>query len=299
MPRANISDQHGRAFEYAIAATLGECPNSSLSSRATRDQERDKVKYGNLPDRMKQRFARAAKALVLSLSQTGHRMSGFSIDRLPDDAAKKGDVTDIRLEWSDGKTLNLSIKNNHHALKHQRPPSLMQQLGYPKKHPMDIKYRSDLSEVFAAFYRSANEVAPSAVNFRDVNAIQLGFVDNYLYSPVCGLAARYLAAELKKPQQCKTFFAFLVGRIDYVKVILKGDALEITDFSAIELPTECKVSQEDGRASYIYLNFNNGWALSLRLHTASSKMGKLGGTPSTKFDTQPVKMPLKMYRVGI
>ncbi len=40
---------------------------------------------------------------------------------------------------------------------------------------------------------------------------------------------------------------------------------------------------------YVLLSFDNGWEISMRLHTASSQ---LKNSPSLKFDTKALKNPL-------
>ncbi len=287
----NISDKNGRAFEYIIAVELAALPGNTLTPRAVADQGRDGEKFFELPENMQTRFLAGAKALVAQLKELEIPVEGISIDRLPDSAAQQGDVTDICLIGRDGKSVNLSIKNNHSALKHQRPPSLMQQLNFSKGLPEDVIYRQELQRVFNGFYAQAQTVAPNAVNFRDVESASLGSINRYLYEPVCALVARNLARYLHDRNRCQFFFMFLVGNTQYLKCILKGDSIEVTDFSAIGIPTACTVSHSAEQPSYIFLGFNNGWQISMRLHTAASAMGNMGGTPSTKFDTQPIALP--------
>lgn len=293
MAAENISDQNGRSFEYSIVTEFAKQPGVSLTERAIADQSRDKSKFDTLPAELRHRFEIAAAAIVNILTMKEYFIAGSLIDRLPDTDAMAGDVTDIRLTLKNGKPINLSIKNNHHALKHQRPPSLMQQLGFPKKSAEDLTYRRDLQNAFNDFYRAAGGISATAENFRDIEALSPGFIDSNLYGPVCDLVFRNLKHFLQNQDCCRKFFTFLVGNTDYIKIVLSGESLEITDFYAIPAPTQCEVTQNPAQRSYIYLHFNNGWIISLRLHTASSRMGSYGDTPSTKFDTQPVKMPLK------
>ena len=55
----------------------------------------------------------------------------ITVDRLPDTAARGGNPTDINIMFNNGQ-VNLSIKHNHRAVKHQRPSALAQQCGFIK-----------------------------------------------------------------------------------------------------------------------------------------------------------------------
>lgn len=288
----NISDQTGRGFEFAIVDELRKQDGVSLTDRAQADQVRDGVKFRTLDQYRMRSFQRAASALATILRGEPFMFATGLVDRLPDDDAREGDVTDIRIHKPNGCTINLSIKNNHHALKHQRPPSLMQQLGFPKKSYEDFNYRTELQKRFDAFYREAKLLCPKATTFPELKLADPNFISSHLYAPVCDLVVCFLRNYLKDANICITFFTFLVGNTDYIKVIFQNGNLEFVDFSSIKKPTSCDVAFNKENPSYIYLTFNNGWKLNLRLHTASSRLAASGSTPSLKFDTQPIDKPL-------
>ncbi len=296
----NISDRNGRAFEYVIVDHIFKSHiGNRLTKRALRDQERDGIKKQELPSKLLIFFDVGAQAICDWLKTTYNNIFPCEIDRLPDSEAQKGDVTDIRIIRTGYPNINLSIKNNHHALKHQRPPSLMQQVGISKKSIEDLSYRQDLQNIFNEFYSHVNSVCSSAIKFKELDIIQPGFINNNLYTPVCSLVASNLSKQFDDPQKCSIFFSFLVGNIDFIKIVLSNNELNITNFSAISKPSQCKVEHDPANGSYIFLHFNNGWSISMRLHTASSRMGQLGGTPSTKFDTQAITTTLNSIRISI
>lgn len=285
----NVSDQHGRAFEYIIAKTMQTKCHAVFSTQTLTAQHRDEDKFHLLPCDLSQVFYEASVCLVSILRTRGYQLDGCNLERLPDSAAEAGDVTDIRISLLDGRTINLSIKNNHHALKHQRPPSLMQQLGFGKNSNQDLEYRRGLLSIYADFHKEAKKLVPAAVNFRDLDRISSGFIADTLYRPVCAYVARALTAYMDIESCCHTFFTFLVGNTDYTKVILSRGRLEIEEYNAIQKPRRCCVSFESTRPNYVFLDFDNNWRLSLRLHTAASA---ISDTPSLKFDTQAISTPV-------
>ena len=290
----NVSNLHGRSFEYAITDELRRLPGATLTLQAQGDQARDAANFLQLPVNLAERFRAGARCIVHNLHRLlpcGVALNNVTIDRLPDTAgmAAHSNVTDIQLSFPD-YVLNLSIKNNHFALKHQRPPSLMQQLGCEKNSQEDREYRNGMQIIFETFYKEAHELMPHAVNFRDLTACQGNFIDNHLYEPVCNYIYLKLQKELLNQEKCKHFFQFLVGETNFTKIILLDDHVEVEKFNKIPVPTSCAVSHPDN--SYIHLAFNNGWLLTLRLHTAASAMGQ--HSPSLKFDTQGVKLPIEV-----
>ena len=294
----NISNQTGRAFEYAIVNELAKLPGVSLTDRAAMAQRRDKPKFERLEPLQSNEFCHASRVLAQTFTAPPYAIGAATIDRLTDNDARKGDVTDIRIQPSLARhPINLSVKNNHFALKHQRPPSLMQQLGFVKGSDADIEYRVKLQEIFDSFHRTGKSICPSARLFRELKDIDQGFIDRCLYAPVCRLVSSTLRSYLADSIACQTFFSFLVGNIDFIKVILYHGCLEFENFSQIALPSCCRVGFSHESPSYVFLAFDNEWEISMRLHTASSRLASIGKIPSLKFDTQAMNMPVQRTRI--
>jgi len=291
----NVSNLHGRSFEYAITEELCKLPGATLSLRARGDQERDGAHFRQLSSELAEHLKIGARCVVRNLYRIlpcGVELKDVTIDRLPDTAgmADQRDVTDIQLSFPNyAYPLNLSVKNNHFALKHQRPSALMQQLGIKKRSQDDNEYRTGLREVYATFNQEARdfykqetgEALSRNTNFRDLTAYDEGFIDNHLYNPVCDFVCQTLQRELANPVMCQHYFYFLVGNTNFYKLILLNDRVVVEKFNEVPAPASCTVQRKSH--SYILLFFDNGWQLSLRLHTASSA---IGNTPSLKFDTQ-------------
>ncbi|MBL1177294.1 HaeIII family restriction endonuclease [Pantanalinema sp. GBBB05] len=286
----NISNQYGRALEYAIVAELlQQLPNQvQLTSRAIKDQQRDALHYISLPIITQQNYKKCAVQALNWLKQNFSIANHvIMVDRLPDHASKQGDVTDIRISFA-ASTINLSIKHNHRALKHQRPGSTAQHCGFARKSQEDIEFRTTYKNITQAFLL----VAQGTLKFCDLG--QRIVFDN-LYSPICYLVATFINQNCSQQLHASHLFSFLVGKIDFHKLIFqeKEQLLVVEEFSRLTSP-ESVVAQAN--QNYVYLNFSNGWELAMRLHTASSR---IGNNPSLKFDTQPkqIIVPKQIFNV--
>ncbi|WP_414520957.1 HaeIII family restriction endonuclease [Umezakia ovalisporum] len=73
--------------------------------------------------------------------------------------------------------------------------------------------------------------------------------------------------------------------MNYYKIIVDTNAqtLTIQQFTQIQMPTNVMATV---KRQYVNLIFENGWEISMRLHTASSQ---LKNSPSLKFDTKALK----------
>lgn len=291
MPGENISDRNGRALEYKIIDFL--CSGESvfkvtLTSRAKIDQARDYQKYLRLPNILKESYAKAAPVVHSWLSNT-IRDRDILVDRLSDDAAKKGDVTDICIKIK-GREINLSIKHNHSALKHQRPPTTALWCGYVKKSQEDTEFRKEYAVIVDGFIFESKKALPGATLFRDLVAISDGYIKNNLYLPVCSLVAGTIRKLCISPRNVQALFNFLVGSKGFYKIIDEDDKVKILDFTNVGIPNKVEVRLRD--KSYVDLYFSNGWKVGMRLHTASSRLGR-----SLKFDTQAIALPNVQKRI--
>ncbi len=277
----NISDRNGRALEFAIVRVLlDKIPASMPLGQTLVDQKRDSLKFAALPEQQQTHFMTSAEAIFTWLANKHNIHSGkTSIERLTDDAAKKGDVTDIRLYMS-GEILNLSVKNNHRALKHQRPGAMANQAGYAKNSPEDLVYRAAYKKITNDFLNFVTELKKDATNFSDLKALQIDVIDKNLYAPMCALVCDFLNTQVSRLPKSQLFFSFIVGMTDFHKVIVYPEKLEIHEFAF--MPAVSSLSAVQRNHNYVDVSFSNGWVVSMRLHTASSKIKGV----SLKFDTQ-------------
>jgi len=292
----NISDRNGRALEFAIVTVLiKKIPNLTLLGGTLADQQRDSVKFAALAEPQQTHFIDSAETIFTWLASKHTVNSGkITLERLSDDAAKKGDVTDIRLVIA-GKIVNLSVKHNHTALKHQRPTATATQGGFAKKSLEDIKYRADYKKITDAFLNSAAQLKNGAVEFSELKVIQADFIDTQLYAPMCKLVTDFLNLHVAQQPYAQQFFSFIVGMTDYHKIIVYSDKIDIHEFAAMPPVNSLKAMQVGN--SYIHVRFSNGWIISMRLHTASSRIKGV----SLKFDTQllDVSTPIELSPMEI
>lgn len=287
----NISDRNGRALEFIIVDILiKKIPNIALLRNTNLDQKRDSVKFNELSDHQKSYFIKSADNVFTWLTgKDDFNLSNVTIERLTDDAAKKGDVTDIRIITS-GNIINLSIKHNHLALKHQRPSAIASQCGFIKKSLEDLTYRKAYKKVTDDFLSSANVLRNGAQYFSELIAIQPNFINAQLYSPMCNLVCNFLNTNVsQQSNNAQDFFNFIRGMTDYHKIVVDHKKIEIYEFASVSSVTSLTAALR--KDSYIDVSFSNGWDIAMRLHTASSEIKGV----SLKFDTQLIsmKVPIK------
>jgi hypothetical protein len=205
------------------------------------------------------------------------------VKRMPDSAGRRGDATDVVVVGSSNE-IRLSLKSNHDAAKHQRPMSLMQQLGFVKKSVEDRDYRSRYKLVIDRFNDELKMTVPTPTEFRQLN----GGVVERLYSEVC----REVCATINKYQTDVSaawhYQQFLFGKNDCVKVVKSRTSITIKQYGSI-LPAREMVAKQRS-ASYIDLFFDEYLHFEMRLHTAASKIQR---NPSLKFDTSLINDPVQ------
>lgn len=279
----NISDQNGRALEYKIVEQICRV-GFQIDEATARDQKRDMEKYNALNDILKGRYEKAAIKVEEWLdNEFSIRLSKLKkLKRLKDNESKKGNVSDISIQL-DNNEINLSIKHNHSAIKHQRPSALPLQLGYTKDSKACIEYKRLYLEITRDFLKQAHEFMPNAVLFSELKNQDPEYIHKHFYNPVCKLVSDFLNT-YGQCEYSKNFFNFLVGNVNFYKLITYPNQLKISQYADIGKPDSILAHVVGD--SYVIVKFSNDWEVSMRLHTASSKLTSL----SLKFDTQPQKI---------
>lgn len=272
-----ISNTLGRAFEYALCQKIvSYFTNITLTDRAIFEQSKDKNYYDSLSSVEKIKYDIATNRICSEwLNSKILESKTYTLDRLPDSAGVNGDVTDIRLKTSDS-IVNISLKHNHNALKHPRLTRVPKWIDIDS----DSKYASDYNNILNSFLLKANNLSSTATLFSELIDIDNEFVFNNLYDPLCNLVSNYLSQNIKTSSQVESLFKFMVGKYNFYKIIDTRDYILIQDFIDLKIPTNVKINKID--KSYIQMIFNNGVILTLRLHTASSRIS----TKSVKFDVR-------------
>ena len=285
----SLSNLHGRVLEFCIVKEFERVFNKKiiLSKKTIQDNIRDKQKLKEISINKLIHFKRSSVKIVKWLiNHIGKFDTSLKLERLSDEEGKKGDVTDIRLTY-DEKTLNISLKNNHLATKHQRP-------GPTPKH-IGLTNDSDDTKHFKEQYRRINSDFFNFVKSKNQNFEKYNEVEKYkfkhLYKPVCNLVSGLLN---KHNYRSKDYLMFLIGKVFFKKIVLFNNHFEITSFDKIPVTKKMKSWVEN--KNYVLIEFNEDITLSMRLHTASSRLTERG---SLKFDTQILKMNLKKKTINI
>lgn len=285
------SNLQGRALEYIILKRILDnlgTEKTILTARAEANQKRDTSKFETLNNQDKIQHTLYADRVFTWLKERFYieKAKVVTIDRLSDTDAVAGDVTDISLDI-DGKKLNLSIKHNHFALKHQRPPTLAIRCGFIPFGTEDINYRNSLEDVYSNFHKERKNLAPNALDFKDLKSISPEFINKNLYLPICELTTKFINSYPLNKTTAASLFSFLVGNKNFYKITAINGTIHVQEYA--DIPNPVSVTAETKGDSYVLLKFSNNWVLSLRLHTAKTA---ITDNPSLKFDTQAIENPI-------
>lgn len=311
------SNDQGRAYEFAWIKTLEEelSKQRAVSIIHNSSFDANKKAWDNIDSNTKHTYITSAKAaagalleLEPCLQETQENDADLlTLAFLKDEHGMQGDVRDIQikrdcLEWEIG----LSIKHNHHAVKHSR---LSHQLDFGKEWfhiPCSDNYWQEIEPIF-------NQLKIAKAKGEKWNALSNKEEDIYL--PLL----HAFINEINRVNQLeddipKKMVEYLIGIKDYHKVVSK-DAQRLTlvhsfnmsgtlnqpsktKISAItvpivKLPTRLVALQlKPESKTTVEMYLNNGWALSFRIHNASTKV-----EPSLKFDIQFMGMPPSIFTI--
>ncbi|WP_336297111.1 hypothetical protein [Proteus mirabilis] len=156
----------------------------------------------------------------------------FSLKRLSDNEGKDGNPTDIELIFIENglpKTKNISLKNNHNAVKHQRPGSLISQLGISDKNE-DNLYRECIKSLERTFISSVESLGFNTSNellFSDIKSCSEQVILD-LYNSFCSLTASVI--NKFGSIHAGDYFHFLVSRTDFEKLIVYPNKIIIQEW---------------------------------------------------------------------
>jgi hypothetical protein len=276
----SLSNLHGRVFEYCVVKEFLNIKklNVLVSEKTIRDNKRDDNKLTEISSQKLEHFKKSSSKIVKwILNYIGNFNGNLFVERLSDEDGKKGDVTDVRLSY-ENHVLNLSLKNNHLATKHQRPGPTPKHLGISKDSLDFMNFNKEYKKINRDFYsliKSRNE------NIEKYNEVEdLKFKN--LYRPICNLVSDFIN---KFNFKSDDYLTFLIGSVNFKKIILFKDHFKILSFDGI--PRSSKMNSWVENDNYVVINFQNDVIMKMRLHTASSRLTING---SLKFDTQIQKM---------
>ena len=311
---SNSSNDQGRAYEFAWINAL--C-NALKQYRTVRIVENSSLEANQrawkLIDTEKQElFEISAKAALKTVVDLEPNLIEETSDELllefqRDQAGVKGDVRDIVVKCdSVNWEIGFSIKHNHEAVKHSR---LSHTLDFGQEW-FDVPCGKNYWKKVKPIFDRLKEEKDKQTKWSDIAQ-----KDETVYVPLL----KAFISEVKRVYKIdktlpRKMVEYLVGTRDYYKVVSKDSKrltiietfnlhgtlnkpgkLKVSAITVpvIDLPTELvelKFKTESKNTVEMYLN--NGWQLSFRIHSASTKV-----EPSLKFDIQFIGMPVSVMSI--
>lgn len=306
----------GKAFEYACLKTIFEelklnqevviDENSAvlIAKNFYSESESSEVEKMNLA-------AKAAVKVIVRLEpqlQNPNKNTPLFLSLQQDARGMAGDVRDVlcirkQNEWEIG----LSCKHNHFAVKHSRLSNTIDFGEQWFSKPCSQQYFDEIAPLFAELRQLKKEKAL----WRDIDK-----KDERFYMPLLNAFVDELRRLDKKyPNEIPAaLITYLLGRNDFYKVIA-NDANKTTQIQAYNIfgtlnrnsgniKAETRIPQikvpniifdvryKPESKNTINITCDRGWAVSLRIHNASSKV-----EPSLKFDVNLISSPDPLGRI--
>lgn len=307
----------GKSFEYALLKQFEEKLRGKTNVEVVKNPSFEIAKecFNKVSAIERSEYLLSASFAVNFLMDIEPRLTNgigekdiLQLEILSDNHGKSGDVRDvlaIRLlqKWEIG----VSAKNNHKAVKHSR---LSADIDFGEKW-LNTKVSKEYFETVTPIFQNLKKIRQTS------NATakwsELEDYHSLVYRPVLEAFSKELQKLYEKDSLSisKNLVAYLVGNKDFYKVIKSKNIVEIhayningtlnLPFETIEpkyktpqvlLPTEIlDISFKKDSQTTVIVTLNNDWALSFRIHNASSKV-----EPSLKFDINLLKSPKSLYK---
>lgn len=274
------SNQHGRALEYLVAKTLVSVIetrkiNYELTSRTISSNLRDEKHFSNLSQEMQVDFKRCANAITkwIAANNWFEGAKHVIVDRLSDMDARLSNPTDICLSITSAKKLknfNISLKHNSNSLKHPRLTALPERCGVTDSSVVK-KYQEKHDKIWDEFYRQTLTINSKSNSFKTLKEFNENFIDKYLYNPLNTLVVDFLNENASEPEHVGKFFKFLISDLDFYTFKNEHQQVLVKKFCGIQVPQKFNISfPYERRLNTFLIDYDNGWKITFRLHTASS-----------------------------
>lgn len=307
----------GKSFEYALLIQFEEKLKNKTNLEVIKNSAFEIAEdcFNKVSDTDQSEYLLSASFAVNFLMDIEPRLSNdigkediLQLEILTDHSGKSGDVRDVLAiravqKWEIG----VSAKNNHEAVKHSR---LSAGIDFGEKW-----FGINVSE---EYFNTITPIFQNLKKIREESSAQkkwseLGDYHTSIYVPILNAFAK----ELKKLYEeaptkvAKNLIAYLVGNKDFYKVIKSKNNIEIHVYNLngtlnlpfediepkykipkVELPTEILgINFKEDNKTTIIVTLNNNWALSFRIHNASSRV-----EPSLKFDINLLDSPKNLFK---
>jgi len=278
--------QSGKAWEYGLAHTLADLLNVPLRVNNPRKCGQDA--YASLLDNERQNVSLAAReAAQFLLAHDGRLLrEPQQVHMQSDMLGVEGDVRDIIIA-TELDEIGLSAKHRHADLKH---PRLSETIDWPHLWTGEYATSEYWRDVRPLFH---NLRISEAEKWSDLPNKHHDFYVPFLNAFISELERQY---EIKGATMARNFMRYMIGRYDFYKVMKENGSVSVQSFNIgnslhwgkrIALPTEIiRAELKPQSTTTLLLTFNHGWALSMRIHNAETRL-----TPSVKFAVALVGQP--------
>lgn len=314
-----IQTSNGKAFEYACVRAIYEQfeEDQHIVIETSPQIETAQKLYTGISKDMKPLLDAAAQAAVKIIKRLEPQLvepdgnEPLYLSLQADAAGIKGDVRDVLcIRKQNGWEIGLSCKHNHHAVKHSRLSDTIdfgeEWLGIPCSKEYFDKVVPLFTELRNIRDKSRSEGIPALWN--DIE----GKAEKY-YIPVLKAFMEELSKiNYENEHIPEKMIRYLLGRHDFYKVITddknkttrveainirgtlnqqSGAVKSITKIPILKMPTQFyHIGFKAGSDNTIEVVCDEGWQISMRIHSASSKI-----EPSLKFDINLIALPTSVH----
>lgn len=308
----------GKAYEFACLCAIENIVSLKRPVEIVKNSSYEIAKkyFESLSNQNKEDMRRSATVGIKTIIEMEPKIVEDGSDDLtiflqPDNIAKTGDIRDVIIIRRDIKwEIGISVKHNHAALKHSR---LSQHIDFGKEWlniPCSKQYFDEITPIFDNLTK---------LKIARTTWSEIPNKEDNVYIPLLNA----FMAELKKlfiehnDKVTSGIITYLLGSNgkDYYKLIhhnnhkttvmpfnicgtLNQDANKskpIIKIPKIKLPTRIiELTYKNNSKTTIELTMNNGWAISFRIHNASTFV-----EPSLKFDIQLLGQPADLFYINV
>lgn len=308
------SNNLGRGYEYAWINALYKALKKNRRARIAKNSslEANQRAWNLIGGETHKLFKVSAEAAIHEIFELEPKLVEKTSDELllefqQDHTGVTGDVRDIVIRCDSTQwEIGFSVKHNHEAVKHSR---LSHNLDFGQEWfdiPCGTSYWKNIKPVFDRLKEEKTKQTKWSETKKKEETVYIPLLQAFINE-----VHRAYKADKALPRK---MVEYLIGTKDYYKVI-SHDSKRLTviktfnihgtlnqpskiKISAItvpvvKLPTELvdlKFKTDSKNTVEMYLN--NGWQLSFRIHSASTKV-----EPSLKFDIQFIGMPLDVLSI--
>lgn len=314
-----IQTSNGKAFEYACVIALHEQLENGQKIIIESSPQMDTAKknYDEISEDMKPLLDAAARAAVKIIKKLEPQLVEPGINEplhlslQPDAVGIKGDVRDVLcIRRQIGWEIGLSCKHNHHAVKHSR---LSDTIDFGQEWfgvPCSKKYFEKVVPLFAELreIRDKSRIDGTLALWNDIE----DKAEKYYIPVLQAFMEELLKINSENENIPEKMIRYLLGRYDFYKVITddknkttrveainiagtlnqpSGKLKSITKIPVLKMPTQFyHIGFRKGSDNTIEVVCDEGWQISMRIHSASSKI-----EPSLKFDVNLISLPSSVH----